>query len=152
MIRKWTEVLRRRMMWRGCINKTMRWWCVRSWDEIWMVHRSMGNGSRVADGLYIKRVLLALEDFLFFSLYTFSCIAKQVTTLKQLRLLSCLDFLETNLELLALLFRYCIIVINITHAIPRPLHSTSTDEGGSTCCPTIGSAITISKSDTGCTR
>ena len=47
------------------------------------------NGSEVADGLYIKRVLLALEDFLFFSLYSFSCIAKQVTTLKQLRLLSC---------------------------------------------------------------
>jgi len=67
-----------------------------------MVHRSMKNGSRVADGLYIKRVLLALEDFLFFSLYSFSCIAKQVTTLKQLRLLSCLDFLETNLEPLVL--------------------------------------------------
>jgi hypothetical protein len=58
----------------------------------------MGNGSRVVDELYIKRVLWALEDFLFFSLYSFSCIAKQVTTLKQLRLLSCLDFLDTNLE------------------------------------------------------
>ena len=69
-----------------------------------MVHRSMRNDSMVADGLYIKRVLLALEDFLFFSLYSFSCIAKQVTTLKQLRLLSCLDFLETNLEPLAPLF------------------------------------------------
>jgi len=67
-------------------------WCVRSWDEIRTVHRSMRNGSRVADGLYIKRVLLVLEDFLFFSLYSFSCIAKQVTTLKQFRLLSCLDF------------------------------------------------------------
>jgi len=76
-------------------------WCVRSWDEIRTVHRSMRNGSRVADGLYIKRVLLVLEDFLFFSLYSFSCIAKQVTTLKQFRLLSCLDFLETNLEPLA---------------------------------------------------
>jgi len=64
-----------------------------------MVHQSMRNGSKVADELYIKRVLLALEDFLFFSLYSFSCIAKQVTTLKQLRLLSCLDSLETNLEL-----------------------------------------------------
>jgi hypothetical protein len=63
-----------------------------------MVHRSMGNDSRMADELYIKRVLLVLEDFLFFSLYSFSCIAKQVTTLKQLRLLSCLDPLETNLE------------------------------------------------------
>jgi hypothetical protein len=66
-----------------------------------MVHQSMRNDSRVTDGLYIKRVLLALEDFLFFSLYSFSCIAKQVTTMKQLRLLSCPDFLETNLESLA---------------------------------------------------
>jgi len=29
-----------------------------------MVHWSMRNGSRVADQLYIKRVLLVLEDFL----------------------------------------------------------------------------------------
>jgi len=58
----------------------------------------MRNGSKVANGLYIKRVLLALEDFLFFSLYSFSCIAKQVTTLKQLRLLPPLEFLETNFE------------------------------------------------------
>jgi len=65
-------------------------WCVGSWDEIRILHRSMRNGSRVADELYIKRVSMALEDFLFFSLYSFSCIAKQVTTLKQLRLLSCL--------------------------------------------------------------
>jgi hypothetical protein len=70
-----------------------------------MVHRSMRNDSMVADGLYIKREWLALEDFLFFSLYSFSCIAKQVTTWKQLRLLSCLDFLETNLESLAPLLK-----------------------------------------------
>jgi len=63
-----------------------------------MVHRSMRNDSRVADELYIKRVLMVLEDFLLFSLYSFSCIAKQVTTLKQLRLLSCLDLLETNIR------------------------------------------------------
>jgi hypothetical protein len=80
-----------------------------------MVHRSMRKGSRVADGLYIKRVLSVLEDFLFFSLYSFSCIAKQVTTLKQLRLLSCSDFLETNLEPL-------VLFLNITYARPRPLH------------------------------
>jgi len=55
-----------------------------------MVHRSIRNGSRVADELYIKRVLWALEDFLFFTLYSFSCIAKQDKSLKQLRLLSCL--------------------------------------------------------------
>jgi len=59
-----------------------------------MVHRGMRNGSRVADELYIKRVLMVLEDFLFFSLYLFSCIAEQVTTLKQLRLLSCLVLLS----------------------------------------------------------
>jgi hypothetical protein len=63
-----------------------------------MVHQCMRNGSQVADKLYIKRVLLALEDFLFFSLYSFSCIAKQVTTLKQLRYLSYFELLETNLE------------------------------------------------------
>ena len=74
-----------------------------------MVHRGMRDGSRVADGLYIKRVLLALEDFLFFSLYSFSCIAKQVTTFKQLQPLSCLDSLETNFESLAPLSKsyYC---------------------------------------------
>jgi len=63
-----------------------------------MIHRSIGNDSGAADELYIKRVWLALENFLFFSLYCFSCIAKQVTTLKQLRLLSCIDSLETNFE------------------------------------------------------
>jgi hypothetical protein len=67
-----------------------------------MVHQSISNSSKVADELYIKRVLLALEDFLFFSLYSFSGIAKQVTTLKQLRFLSCPDFHETNLEPLVL--------------------------------------------------
>jgi len=58
----------------------------------------MGNDWRVADELYIKRVLIVLEDFLFFTLYSCCCIAKQVSTLKQLRLLSCLDFLDTNLD------------------------------------------------------
>ena len=82
-IRKCAEVLRRRMMWHGCVDKQLDWWCVGSWDEIRMVHRSMENDSRVAAELYIKTVLLALEDFLFFSFYSFSCIAKQVTTLKQ---------------------------------------------------------------------
>jgi len=48
-----------------------------------MVHRSMENGSRVADELYIKRVLMVLEDFLFFSLYSFSCIASNSTTSKR---------------------------------------------------------------------
>jgi len=52
-----------------------------------MVHRSMRNGSRVTDELYIKRVLMALEDFLFFSLYSFSCIASNSTTLKDILIL-----------------------------------------------------------------
>jgi len=43
-----------------------------------MVHRSMGDDSRVADEVYIKRGCLVLEDFLLFSLYSFSCIPKQV--------------------------------------------------------------------------
>jgi len=42
-----------------------------------MVHRSMGNDSRVADEVYIKIGCLVLEEFLVFSLYSFSCIAKQ---------------------------------------------------------------------------
>jgi hypothetical protein len=100
-IRMWFKVLRCQMMWRGCIDKEMHRWCVKSWDEIRMVHWSMRNGSCVADELYKQRVLLALEDILFFSLYSFSCIARQVTTLNQLRLMSCLDFLEPNLEHLA---------------------------------------------------
>ena len=67
-----------------------------------MVYWSMRNGLGVTDELYMKRVLLALEDFFFFSLYSLSCIAKQVTTLEKLRLLSCLDSLEMNIEPLVL--------------------------------------------------
>jgi len=37
-----------------------------------MVHRSMRNDLRVADEVYIKRGCYVLEDFLFFSLYSFS--------------------------------------------------------------------------------
>jgi len=43
-----------------------------------MVHRSMRNDLTVADEVYIKRGCLVLEDFLFFSFHSFSCIAKQV--------------------------------------------------------------------------
>jgi len=35
-----------------------------------MVHQSMGNDLSVADGSYIKIVSLALEGFLFLSLYS----------------------------------------------------------------------------------
>ena len=85
-------------------------WCVRSWDEIRMVHRSMKNGSRVADELYIKRVLVVLEGFLFFSLYSFSCIASNSPTLK---------------HILIFVPRYALRVqscnIHITCVRPRPL-------------------------------
>jgi hypothetical protein len=84
MIRKWFEVLRHRAVWCGCIGKELWWWSVRSWDEIRMVYWSMRNGSKVADELCIKGALAVRDDFLFFSLYSFSCIAKQVMTLKQL--------------------------------------------------------------------
>jgi len=37
----------------------------------------------VADELYMKRVSMVLEDFLFFSLYSFSCITSNSTTLER---------------------------------------------------------------------
>jgi len=40
----------------------------------------MRDDSRVVNELYIKRGCLVLEDFLFFSLYSFSCIASNSTT------------------------------------------------------------------------
>jgi hypothetical protein len=82
----------------------------------------MRDDSSVADELYIQRVLLALEDFLFFSLYSFSCIAKHVTTLKQLRLLSCLDSLETNIEPLVLFSD--ITFLSSISPMPDPAHYT----------------------------
>ena len=41
-----------------------------------MVHQSMRDDLAVADELYIQRVSLVLEDFLSFSLYSFSWISK----------------------------------------------------------------------------
>jgi len=100
----------------GVVCKIIGWYS--------MVHRSMRNGSKLADGLYIKRALLAVEDFLFFSLYSFSCIAKQVTTLKQLRLLSCLDFLETNLEPLSSFWYHISVTISLRSTPPVTLSHT----------------------------
>jgi len=42
-----------------------------------MVYWNMRNDSSVVDEVYIKRGCLVLEDFLFFSLYSRCCIAKQ---------------------------------------------------------------------------
>jgi len=85
------------------------WWRVRSWDNIRMVQLSMRNGSRVVEELYIKIILLLLEDFHFLSLYSFSCTAKQAMTLKQLRLLPGLDFLNMN-------FEHCSVLFPISHS------------------------------------
>jgi hypothetical protein len=53
-------------------------------------------------GIVYKESVVGVGDFLFFSLFSFSSIAKQDTTLKQLGLWSCLDSLETNIEPLVL--------------------------------------------------
>ena len=39
--------------------------CVRSWDKIQMVHRSMEDGSRMVDELYIKRECFGVGGFPF---------------------------------------------------------------------------------------
>ena len=85
----------------------------------------MRNCSRVADELYIKRLLFALEDFLCFSLYSFSYIAKQVTTLKivSTHVVCCSPWNEHRA--LCLVSRYHIVVINITYAQPRQLRRQS---------------------------
>jgi len=66
----------------------------------------------VARELYIKRVSMVLEDFLFFSLYSFSCIASNSTTLKDILIL---DSLDTH-------FEFSSANIHITCARSRPLH------------------------------
>jgi len=107
MIRKWFEVLRCQVMWRGFVDKELCWWCVGSQMDIGIVHRGMENGSMVVDELYIQRGCCTLEDFLLFSLYLFSCIVKQVTTLKQLWFWSCSDCLDMTFE--------CHVPITISH-------------------------------------
>ena len=43
-----------------------------------MIYQSMGNDSREADEVYIKRGCSVLEDFVFFSLYLIPGIAKRI--------------------------------------------------------------------------
>jgi len=62
------------------------------------IHQSMGDDSSVAEKLYIRRDYLEWENFLFVSLYSFSCIARQRTTLKKLQHMSCLDSLIRTLS------------------------------------------------------
>lgn len=64
-----------------------------------MVYRSMINDCGDAHELYIKRGCPVLEDFIFFDRYYWlSCIAKQVTSLKQFALMSSSDSLDMNFE------------------------------------------------------
>jgi hypothetical protein len=103
--------------WQGVTGR-----CVGSWDEIRIVYRSLRYGSWVADKLCIKRVLLARDGFHIFSLYSFSCIAKEITTFKQLRIVCNLDFRDINFERPLSYFRYHISVTNITFTWHCPLH------------------------------
>jgi len=65
------------MIWRGVIDKELCWSGVRSMEDIGMVYWNMRNDSRVVDEVYIKRGCLVLEDFVFFSLYSFTHIVMQ---------------------------------------------------------------------------
>jgi len=59
-----------------------------------MVQWSMRNGSTIGNKLYIQSVFSVLDHLPLFSLCSLSCIAKQVTNQKQLRLLSSPDLLK----------------------------------------------------------
>jgi hypothetical protein len=89
-----------------------------------MLRQCISHDSRVADELYINRMLLALEDFLVFSLHSFTCIAKQFTTLNSSD--SCLVSISL-IRTLSALFLVC----DITFESPRsptsePAHYTRT--------------------------
>lgn len=65
---------------------------------------------------------MALNDFLFFSLYSFSCIATQVTAMKQLWLLPCivlLNFRDTNFKPV-LLSSDITLQVPMSGGFPRP--------------------------------
>jgi len=79
---------------------------MRSCLDIRMVHLSMANDSRVADEVYIKRGCLVLQDFLVFSLYWFSCIAKQA------RLWPSLDYCPVLILSIWTLKRFVLITIS----------------------------------------
>jgi hypothetical protein len=63
-----------------------------------MVHRSMRDNSRVVKEMFIKRHCLGLDNFIFFYLDLFSCIAKEVTTLKQHQFMDGLDESKKSLS------------------------------------------------------
>jgi len=78
LIRKWFEVLWCQATRRGYVDTELCRWCARSQKVIRMVHRRTRNGSRVEDEVYIKRGYVVLEELFYVSLYSLSCIAKQV--------------------------------------------------------------------------
>jgi hypothetical protein len=65
----------------------------------------------VANVVYINTVLMALDDILLFSLYSFCSIPKQVMTLTHHRRCSFLDSLEMNIM-------YIVLRSNITLLVP----------------------------------
>jgi len=75
-------VLRCQMMWGACNRRRLGWRCIRSQLVIRLVHPGMRNDSMAPEELFMKRGCCVLQDFVFFSLYSFSCIAQQVTTLE----------------------------------------------------------------------
>ena len=81
------------------------------WDESW-----------IADQLYIQRGWLALQDFLFFSLYSLSCTAKQVTTLESPLMWILSRFTRTGFQVSGLVLWYQITFTNISYARSHPLH------------------------------
>ena len=119
MIRKWSKVLRHWVMWRGFVDEECCWWCVRLWLDIRMVHRGMKNGSMVVDNLYMKRGCCTLEDFLFFSLYLFSCVQSKLQLCNSSD--SCLltPLIQTSSTLFRL--RYHIILTNIPYTLTHPI-------------------------------
>jgi len=78
------------------------------------VHRSMKDDSKLALEAYIKRDCLVLEDFFFFSLYSFSCIGINSTAMENILtpcLCPCLSILTSS----------SVCDIPITCARPHPL-------------------------------
>jgi hypothetical protein len=88
--------------------------CVRSWDDYSVGTSRHGEWFEGSERIVYKERLLVLEDFLFFSLYSFSCIANNSTTL-----------ITSSISVPVFVSRYAFRVqpsnIHITCARPRPL-------------------------------
>jgi len=63
--------------------------------------------------------VVGVEGIAFFSVCSFCCIAKQVMSLKQLRLVCCLDSLETNVKPLCVLHIILLLPVSPTSNFTR---------------------------------